>query len=130
MSKVVRHYELPVSSTESVTDATIHVRGRSVEIRFDYYRDGEPRRTALCFKGAVSTKTRSERCCTSWHVKSYDVLREILESPWVEELRNDIAPRYRDEFGARHFAIYFDSVGSFEILADDFELMPEEAGSW
>lgn len=130
MGRIVRHFELPVPSTDSVTDASFHIYGKSVQIRFDYYRDDTPRRAALRFSGAVSTKTRSERCCTSWHVKAFDVLLEIMESPWIEELRKDIAQRYRDEFTTRHFAIYFDSVGCFEVLADDFELIPEEEGSW
>ena len=130
MGKVVRHLELPAPSTDSITDASLLLFGRSVLVKYDYYRDESPHRAALCFKGVVSTKSRSERCCTSWHVKAFDVLLEIVESQWLVDQREDISPRYRDEFTARHFMIYFDSVGCFEVLADDFELIPEEVGSW
>lgn len=63
-------------------------------------------------------------------MKSFDVLLEIVGSQWIMDQLEDIAPRYRDEFTVRPFMIYFDSSGCFEVLADDFELIPEEAGSW
>ena len=130
MGKVIRHFELPAPSTDAITDATSYLFGKNMLIKFDYYMDANPRRTSLWFKGVVSTKFRCERCCTSWHIKAFDVLTEILDSQWIVDQRADLAPRYRDEFTVRHFKIYFDSVGCFEVLAEDFELMPEEAGSW
>ncbi len=130
MGKFVRCYELPVPSTESVTDASLHVHGKNAVIRFDYYRDEASWRSGLRFKEVASTRSRSERCCTSMHIKSFDALIEIVDSQWVETQRKEISKTYRDEFSAKHYRIYFDSVGCFEILARDFEVMPEEAGSW
>lgn len=42
MGKVIRHFELPVPSTASVTDASLHLFGSSVLVKFDYYREGKP----------------------------------------------------------------------------------------
>ena len=130
MRRFVRRFDLPVPSTESVTDASLHLYGRTAAIRFDYLLDGKPRRSALLFRMVAATQSRSERCCTSTHIKSFDALIEIVDSKWVKTQREEISEMYRAEFAARHYAIYFDSVGSFELLAESFEVMPEEAGSW
>ena len=130
MAKTVRHYELPVPSTESVTDATLHLIGRNAILRFDYFKDGKPFRSGIRFTGVVATQSRSERCSTSNHMKAFDTLVEVAESSWLEKQRDEMAEMYRNEMTARHFMIYLDSVGCLEVLADDFEIYPEEAGSW
>ena len=130
MGRTIRHYELPVPSTDTVSEATLSLDGGKALLRFDYYRDGEPKRAGLLFRGVVSTHHCSERCSTSRQTKAFDVLREIVDSEWVSKTRENIAPRYRDEFSPRHCVFYFDSVGGFEILADEFEVLPEETGSW
>lgn len=130
MRRFIRQFDLPSPSTESVTDASLHLYGRRAAIRFDYLLDGKPRRSALLFSGVAATRSRSERCCTSTHIKSFDALIEIVDSQWVKTQCEEISEMYRAEFAVRHYSIYFDSVGCFELLAEGFEVMPEEAGAW
>ena len=130
MGKIVRHYELPVASTDTITEASLSLYGNKALIRFDYYRDGKAQKSGLYFTGVASTQSRSERCSTSWHIKAFDVLLEVVDSHWVKTQREEMAERHRREFTARHYVFYFDSVGCFEILAENFEVIPEEPGSW
>lgn len=130
MTRNLRHFRLPVPSTESVTDASLHLFGKSAVLKFDYFYEGEPRRSGIRFSGVAATQSRSERSCLPWHLKAYDVLVEVADSPWISRQREEISEMYRNEFNVRHFVIYFDSVGCFEFLAVDFEICQEEAGSW
>jgi hypothetical protein len=124
-------YQLLEPSTESVTDATFQLIGRKGIIRFDYYRDGTAYRSAIRFTGVVSSRTTSERCCTAWQIEdSYDTLCEVEESTWLKVVKEQMPERYRDELAVRHFMIYLDSAGCFEVLADGFEEVTEETGSW
>lgn len=124
-------YEIPMPSTESVTDAMLNVFGAAPVIRFDYYRDGVPNRSGIRFHQALAARTRTERCCTAWHIEgAYDTLVEVEESSWIAELRNDLADRWKDEQEMHHYMIYLDSAGCFEVIAESYEVLPEEEGSW
>lgn len=131
MSRVTRHYKLPVASTESVTDPKLHQFGKTVTLYFDYFLDGVPKRSGIRFDEAVATRTRNERFSSSWNVKAFDTLTEIHESDWKSQIKQEVHERHHEELTQfRHFAIYLDSAGSFEVLSSDFEILPEESGSW
>ena len=124
-------FEIPIPSTESVTDATLDVSGCAPILRFDYYRDGVAHRCGIRFNKALATRTRTERCCTAWHVEvAYDTLVEVSESSWVTELRDEMSDRWKDEQEMHHYMIYLDSAGCFEAIAESYEVLPEEEGSW
>lgn len=126
MKKIIRHYELPAPSTDTISEATFCLDGANALIRFDYFCDNCPKRSGLLFRGVISTQYCSEKYATSRQTKSFDVLREIVDSEWI---KNTCGDRYGNKL-PRHFVFYFDSVGGFEVLADDFEVLPEELGSW
>lgn len=131
MSRVTRHYRLPVASTESVTDAKLFQYGKTVTLYFDSFVDGVPKRSAIRFEDAVASRRRNERFSSSWNVKAFDTLTEILESDWEVQIKREVHERHHDELSEfRHFAIYLDSAGSFEVLSSGFEILPEESGSW
>jgi hypothetical protein len=122
---------IPIPSTESVTDPTLDVFGCAPVLRIDYYRDGVAHRSGIQFNKALATRTRTERCCTAWHVESaYDTLVEVLDSPWVVELRDDIANRWKNAQQMHHYMIYLDSAGCFEVVSESYEVLPEGVGSW
>ena len=124
-------YEIPMPSTDSVTDATLEVVGAAPILRYDYYRDEAPYKSGIRFNKSLATRTRTERCCTAWHIEgAYDTLVEVAESSWVAELRNDIPDRWKDEQEMHHYMIYLDSAGCFETIAESYEVLPEEEGSW
>ncbi len=129
MSRIKRHYELPVCSTDSVTDPIVWCFGKTATIFFDYFVSGEPRRSGIRFVETIALRTYNERF--GQIAGNYDHLTEYLDSPWLSELERRSDRLYRDELASyRHFGIYLDSAGSFEVLAKGFEILPEEPGSW
>ena len=124
-------YHIREPSTNSVTDATLQLVGQRGAVRFDYYRDGSPFRSAIWFTGVIASRTTNERCCTPWHIAdSYDTLCEVRDSTWLAAVKSQMPDRYRRELAARHFIICLDSVGCFELLAEEFNEPTEETGSW
>jgi hypothetical protein len=99
-------------------------------LRYDYWREGESYRSGIRFKGVLATYTRAERCSKIWHIDPYDTLVRVDNSPWVRELRADTTKAWRDEWAMNHYMIYLDSAGSIEVIADSWEVIPEEAGTW
>lgn len=127
----VQLFEIAEPSTESVTDATLQIVGRIGMLRYDYYRDGLAFRSAIRFSGLMAARTLSERCCTPWHIEGvYDTLSEVTNSEWIQNVREGMPERYRGDLSLRHFMIYLDSSGCFEILAESFDLTLEVGGSW
>jgi hypothetical protein len=58
------------------------------------------------------------------------MLVEVESSPWVNEMRSDTSERWRDTWQMHHYMIYLDSAGCFEVIAESWEALPEEAGAW
>jgi len=131
MSRVTRHFTLPVASTGSVTDAKLFQYGKTVTLYFDYFVDGVAKRSGIRFEDAVAMRTRNERFSSSQSISSFDKLTEIHESAWVTQIKQEIGDLHQDELiQFRHFVIYLDSAGSIEVLSSDFVILPEESGSW
>lgn len=58
---------------------------------------------------------------------------EIENSAWVEEIQADMAALLKLTGETRelhHYMIYLDSSGTFEVIAESWEVLPEEPGSW
>jgi hypothetical protein len=73
-------------------------------------------------------RKRAERCCTAWNIEgAYDTLVEVEDSPWVVEMRADTQERWRDHWAMHHYMIYLDGVGCFEVIADSWAALAEEA---
>lgn len=100
-------------------------------LQFQFYRDGSLVRSGIRFVTISAARTRSERCCTPWHIDGvYDTLVEIENSSWVKEVSADTSERYRSKSQSHHFMIYLDSAGCFEIVAESWNAIPEEPGAW
>jgi hypothetical protein len=115
-------YELPVPSTS--LDGAVEVRDldAGVTISFDFWRDGKKHRGAIEFRKVRAYRFRAEIHCTAEQVEdAYDTLVEVKESSWAAEIRADTEPRWRNTWVLRHFMIYFDSDGCYELLADAWE---------
>ena len=68
-------------------------------------------------------RTRTERCCTAWHIEgAYDTLVEVEGSSWVNEIRADTQALWRDKWAMHHYMIYLDSI-CFEVIADSWEAL-------
>ena len=112
--------ELPFPLTAAIRDPTLFTSGADLFLAMEFDDEGQTRPTSLPFVKARALRKRAEIHCTSWHVKdAYDTLCEVQGSDWVEELRSDSVPEWRDRRVMCHFMIYFDSFGCLEVIADD-----------
>lgn len=115
-------YRVPAPSTTFTNEAYFDGEGSSPAIRFGYRKDGSKHQGGVKFNHVLAVRTRSERCCTAWHIEgAYDTLVEVEDSPWVKEMRADTAEQWRNKWAMHHYMIYLDSAGCFEIIADSWE---------
>lgn len=56
----------------------------------------------------------------------YDTLAELLGSEWVSELLAAERDEIWGHWKIRHFMIYIDSAGCYEIGAESWSWLPEE----
>lgn len=69
---------------------------------------------------------RAEGHCTPWHIeKSYDTLVEVEESGWIYELLAAASVDAHGQWKIRHFLIYVDGAGAYEVAAEDCEWLVE-----
>lgn len=112
-------FSLPCASTGAVQDPTLVTSNRGLLISLVCDDDGRARPTAVLFVNPRAFRKRAETYCTGWHVEhTYDTVCEITGSSWVEELRRDAVPEWRDYWIMRHFMIYLDSFGCLEVIAE------------
>jgi hypothetical protein len=93
-------------------------------LRFGFERADVAYRGGLRFEKVRAYRHRAEAHCTVWHVEGvYDTLAEISDSEWASELKAaDTSRRWE----IRHFMIYVDSSGSYEIVAASRSWLQEE----
>jgi hypothetical protein len=103
-----------------------HPGGEAV-LRFEFERDGEAYRGALRFQKVRAYRFRAEGHVTLWHVDgTYDTLVEVTGSDWVAELLAAEPAETWGHWKIRHFMIYIDSAGCFEIAAAGWSWDQEE----
>lgn len=128
MSNKKSLHTVPVASTSFVIEAYFDGRGVTPSIRFGYEKDGAIYKSGIRFSKVTAVRTRAERCCTGWHIEgAYDTLVEVEGSSWVDEVRADTQEMWRNKWQMHHYLIYFDSVGCFEVMAESWAALPEEA---
>lgn len=115
-------YQMPVPSTELEGDASLCGN----ILCFQYYHNGVLQRRGIKFNRVSATRTRSERCCTEWHIEgAYDTLAEVEGSSWLREVVLDTQEQWRSKWEMHHYIIYLDSAGCFEVVAESWQLAQE-----
>lgn len=117
----------PSAYTEDVvfTDAC-----GDAELRCTYERHGSMFAGGLRFHGVCAYRARAESLCTAWHIEdAYDTLVEVEQSEWVSELWAAEPGETWGQRTIRHFLIFIDSAGAYEVAAEDVEWLPEVAVS-
>ena len=104
--------------------------GGDAELRCIYERDGAMFAGGLRFQRVRAYRFRAEGHCTAWHIEgAYDTLVEVEQSKWIGEL---LAAESSEPFGQwkiRHFLIYIDGAGAYEVAAEGVEWLPEASTS-
>lgn len=122
-------YEVPVASTDFTLEAHTDDKRGPATICYGYRLDGVDYFGGIKFRFPLCTRTRAERCCKVWHIEAYDTLMEVQDSSWVEEMRADTKPSWRDKWEMHHYIIYLDSAGCFEVIADSWSSFQEVVGT-
>jgi hypothetical protein len=104
--------------------------GGDAELRCTYERNGSMYAGGLRFYRVRAYQFRAESHCTLWHIEdAYDTLVEVDQSEWVGDLRAAEPSGIPSGWTIRHFLIYIDGAGAYEVAAEDFEWLPEEMAS-
>lgn len=100
--------------------------GGVAELRCMFEKDGSMVRGGLRFFGVRAYRYRTEPYCTVWHLdEAYDMLVEVEHSSWVAQLHADEPPALNWSMPLRHFLIYIDDAGAYEIVAGSYEWLPQ-----
>ena len=109
-------------------DAVFIHPGGDAELRCTYERNGSMYVGGIRFHRVRSYRFRAEGHCTAWHVEdAYDTLVEVERSAWVGELLAAEPSETGGHWKIRHFLIYIDGAGAYEVAAEDVEWLPEDA---
>jgi hypothetical protein len=120
--------EIPVASTSFMRDVTLSFDGASLRLQFEFQQNGRTREGSLVFRGARAHCHRAEGVSTAWQVEdAYDTICEVAGSAWLSEVLELSNSRGHPDPDLRHFMIYLDSAGSFEVLARSWELDPPDS---
>jgi hypothetical protein len=120
MTDKISLYQVPVPSTDFSREAMLYGN----QIVYYYWRDEVEYKSGLRFNRIRASRLLSEPFCTAWHITdAYDTLVEVNHSPWINEFDRKC---HKEEWALHHYLIYLDSAGSFEFIAKDWELLPEE----
>jgi len=104
--------------------------GGSAELRCTYEHNGSMYVGGLRFERVRAYRFVAEGHCTPWHVEgAYDTLVEVEQSDWIDELLAAEPSETRARWKIRHFLIYVDGSGAYEVAAEECEWLPEAAVS-
>lgn len=122
-------YEVPVPSNEFEVEAYFC----KSSILYSYFKNGKQYRSGIKFHKIKEYARHSEVTCQGFHVEDvYDNLVEIKSSEWVKEIHEmtlDYQVKRSESWIMNHYMIYLED-GCFEIIAESWEVLPEEVGSW
>ena len=119
METRIKHYVLPVPSTDLDGPVRLEDDGSQVTLSFECAASGKRVVGRLRFGKVRAYRHRAEVYCTAWHIEdAYDTLVEVQSSRWAEEIRSQTSRGWTEEWTLRHFMIYLDSAGCYELLAD------------
>ncbi len=116
-------------SAPSRAFASFNVEFRSGDmlLTYTFWERGAERESGVHFGNVLAFQRRADIYSTAWHLEGYDRVVEIEDSSWIRELRTAALPRWRDHWTMRHFLVYIDGEGAFEVIAEDVLLTPDVA---
>lgn len=131
MVKKETGYVIPEPSTAFYSEVRQEFEGSELTIKFDYDKDGKIYRSGLRFIGTRCFRFHSEIHCSAWQIEdAFDTLTEIVDSTWINKVREITPVDLIEKSEMHHYMIFMDSTGCFEIIAKHWEEITEEAGSW
>lgn len=119
--------QISTPSTAITSDVVSVFDGGSLTLRFQFDRDGSLVWGGVEFKKVRAHQWRAESHCTEWHIEgAYDTVVELEDSPWVAELLMAEPAETWGRWIIRHFMLFIDGAGCFEVAAESVGVLPEE----
>lgn len=116
---------LPSTARTEEGPVVSHSPGR-VELRYDLEDGPGVVWITLRFVMAFAVRFTPEAACTETMIEAYSRLCEAPDSDWMRELRERAQSHgLIVSASLRHFVVYFDHYGCFEVLADDVDVEGE-----
>lgn len=110
--------ELPWASTSLLEEPILKFEGSDLVLKLAFDVSSG---VSLAFRKTRAMRYRSEVYCAKWHIEdAYDVVSEVHQSHWIEELAKDASPG-SEGWVMRHFILTIDSWGCLEVVAEDVE---------
>lgn len=126
--RLLQVLQLPFSTAESEEGPVVEHRPGRLTLRYDAESESGVVWTALRFALVLAIRFTPDPACDAWMVEAYSKVCEVEDSTWLVSLRSIAASRgIVLSASARHFVIYFDHVGCWEVLAEEIRLEPTDA---
>jgi hypothetical protein len=117
--------DLPCKSQEFEQGPQVILSRRTVTLKCDYETPtGEYAWLILVFSGVHGFSFTRDYSCKSSQFDAYDKLVEVQSSSWVQMLL-DRRPKQVPISPVKHYRIYFDNIGCYEIAAEKFDIHKE-----
>lgn len=127
-NEVVWTFPVPSNCIYS-TVRLLHEKTR-INLAFDYYDEEDDDKVYngfIEFVGVGNYRHSTEKF-TRFVKGTYDNLCVVRDSEFLKTI-SMISPEWFDEFNMKHYAIYLDSYGLYEIVASSFEVSELKRGS-
>lgn len=123
--KIAIKYELPIFSSSLEEDPIVETKDMNMEIKLiGADEEGELRKIIVKFNSVICNKHISARFTPKLY-NSYDRLIELLDSEWLEELKN-INEEDFAYWKPKHYIMYLDGFGMYQFIAQGFEVIEYE----
>ncbi|MCL6605222.1 MAG: hypothetical protein K6T94_20350 [Paenibacillus sp.] len=126
--KLEEQWVFPVPSNCISTSVTLTYKQGDAVLLFDFYDEEKNDKVfngGIKFISTIAHRHSSEKF-TKYVSGTYDKLVKIEESNWVDELQ-EMSPEWAKN-GLNHFALYLDSYGLFEFVAQEFCILDIKEG--
>ena len=122
--EVTKVWDLPCKSQDFNQPPRLAHRGDELDLIYDCdSKNGEFHDAMITFRGVEAFSFTSFESCTIEQVAAYDKVVVLITSSWLKDLHSR---RKVDETFARHYRIFFDEVGCYDVIASAF--VPVEQG--
>ena len=116
--EVTRVWELPCRSQEFQAQPILAQRGDWLDLVYDYESEtGQYESATIRFRGVEAFSFTSFESCSPEQVSAYDKVVAVRGSEWLKQIRSR---RAVEESLGRHYRIFFDEVGCYEVIASEF----------
>lgn len=118
-------YELPIFSSTLEKDPIIEIKNLDMKIELiGSDEENRIRKVSVCFNTVICNK-HTDANFTPVLFGSYDKIVELINSEWLEELRN-INQEEFNFWNPKHYVLYLDDIGMFQFIAKGFEVIEDE----